>query len=258
MAVRSERPHDGVLRLVLDAPETLNSVDEPMLRAAADAVEQAADDAETRVVVLTGAGRAFCAGANIGGEPDPAGSGVDTSVLEAANRLVSAITSAPQPVVCGLNGLAVGVGVSLALACDLIVADESAYYLLAFTKIGLMPDGGATALVAASLGRHRALRLALLAERLDVHAAAEAGLVSTVVPTADFAAELDRIAVRLAGAPTGALGHTKSAVNAASIAGFAETLERERVGQSRLLASADFAEGVAAFQQRRPPVFTGD
>lgn len=255
--MKREGADGAVLRVVLDSPETLNSVDEEVLRTAAEAIEGAVAGG-ARVVVLTGAGRAFCSGANIsGGASAATGSAVDTSVIEAANRLVTAITATPVPVVCGLNGLAAGVGVSIALACDLVVADEAAYYLLAFSKIGLMPDGGATALVAASLGRHRALRLALLAERLDVRTAEAAGLVSTIVPTDRFEDELAATAWRLAAAPTAALAQTKAAVNAASLPGLADALERELVGQQALLAGPDFAEGIAAFAAKRPPAFTG-
>ncbi|SPX87960.1 enoyl-CoA hydratase [Mycobacteroides abscessus] len=256
--VCSELSSPGILRLILNSPATLNSVDADMLNELAAVIETAGTDPTVRVVLLTGIGRAFCAGADLTAFDRSAASTVDTAIIDAANRLTSAITAIPKPVVCALNGLAAGVGVSLALSCDVVVAHESAYFLLAFTKIGLMPDGGATALVAASLGRHRAMKLALLAERFDAAEAATAGLVSRVVASDEFDSAVEQLVHQLATGPTAALGQTKTAINLASIHRLDEALTLERSSQCELLASADFAEGASAFQAKRPPVFLGD
>lgn len=249
--------HGAVCRITLNAPEALNAVDAETLNAMASVVEQAAADPLVRVVVLTGEGRAFCAGANLGTDPAAMGGGPDTSTIDAANRLIAALIDAPVPVVCALNGLAAGVGVSIALACDVVVAHESAYLLLAFTRIGLMPDGGATALVAAAAGRNRALALALLADRLSVEEALRHGLVHSVSGDDLFASEVERIVGQLANGPTQAYAETKRAINAASIPDLAGVLERERDGQTRLMSSADFAEGADAFRAKRSPSFSG-
>jgi enoyl-CoA hydratase len=248
----------GILQIRLDAPERLNAVTAEMLEGIRHALETAGRSNSVRVVVLTGTGSAFCSGAHLGdadlgpeslADPDP-------RTLDAATDLVAVMVDLPVPLVCGLGGLAAGVGVSLALACDVVVATRSSYFLLAFTRVGLMPDGGATALVAASLGRSRALQLALLAERLSVEEAAAAGLVWRVVEDADaLEAELSGLATRLADGPTGALGLTKRAINAASLPDFASSLGRERDGQMALMGSDDFAEGVSAFLERRPARF---
>ncbi|RRQ24919.1 enoyl-CoA hydratase [Rhodococcus sp. Eu-32] len=159
---------ESILTIRLNAPERLNAVTTEMLHTCADAVESAVHDSSIRVVVLTGAGRAFCSGAYLTNPSDGAPKCPDMSLVDAANRLTAAVVGLSKPVVCALNGVAAGLGVSIALACDIVVACEDAYFLMAFTKVGLMPDGGATLLVAASLGRARALQLALLAERLSV------------------------------------------------------------------------------------------
>lgn len=247
--------HDSILTIRFDAPERLNSVTADMLTAAADAVESAAHDLSIRVVVLTGTGRAFCSGAYLAGQSDTASDRPDMSLIDAANRLTSALAALAKPVVCALNGLAAGVGVSIALACDLVVAREDAYFLLAFTKIGLMPDGGATLLVAASLGRSRALQLALLAEPLLIREAVAAGLVWSVHDRDSFSGAVDELTTRLAVGPVSALGHTKRAINAASIPGLTAALRAERVGQLELVAGPEFAEGVDAFTNRREAVF---
>ncbi|MEU1597058.1 enoyl-CoA hydratase-related protein [Streptomyces sp. NPDC005708] len=250
----------GVLWIRLNAPERLNAVTAEMLNGVRDALLEIREGGPVRAVVLTGAGRAFCSGAHLGdtdvgpdglAEPDP-------STLDAATALVDVLTKVPVPVVCGLNGLAAGVGVSLALACDVLVAVKSAYLLLAFTKVGLMPDGGATALVAASLGRSRALRMGLLAERLPIEEAAAAGLVWQVVEDApELDAQVSALATRLAEGPTRALGNTKCAVNAASLPDFASSLQRERDGQMDLMRTSDYAEGVSAFLEHRKAKFQG-
>ncbi|HEX7826691.1 MAG TPA: enoyl-CoA hydratase-related protein, partial [Mycobacterium sp.] len=174
---------DGVLSVTLNRPDSLNSLTAPMLDTLSTAIEYAATDARVRVVRLAGAGRGFSSGAGISesDQAHQAAMGPD-DVLAAANRAVRAITALPKPVVSVVQGPAAGVGVSLAISADVILASEKSYFLLAFTKIGLMPDGGASALVAASIGRTRAMRMALLAERLTAKDALDAGLVSAVYP----------------------------------------------------------------------------
>jgi enoyl-CoA hydratase len=154
------------------------------------------------VVRLGGAGRGFCSGAGISAD-DMSGSGIppDEIVLE-VNRLIRAITALPRPVVAVVQGPAAGVGVSLALACDLVLASDKAFFMLAFTQIGLMPDGGASALIAAAIGRIRAMRMALLAERLPAAEAVAAGLVTAVYPAEEFDAEVDKVISKLLGAPS--------------------------------------------------------
>ncbi len=249
--LRVERD-SGVLRLTFDRPERLNSLSVPILDATADAVDAAAADG-TRVVVLTGAGRAFSSGADVGADGAPPS--LDT--LDAANRLARSITSSPLVVVAAVNGIAAGVGCSIALTADLTIAKESAAFMLAFTKIGLMPDGGASLLVAAAVGRARAARMALLAEKIPAPLALEWGMISAVVADDDFDAEVTGLAARLAAGPPLAYAATKKVLTAATLGGLDDILAAERDGQGSLLESADFAEGVAAFQQKRAAEFGG-
>lgn len=245
---------DGVLSVTINRPDSLNSVTTPELSAIADAMEAAARDPRVRVVRLGGAGRGFCSGAGI--SADDAGDEIPTEIIVEVNRAIRAIVALPRPVVAVVQGPAAGVGVSLALACDLVVASEKAFFLLAFTKIGLMPDGGASALVAAAVGRARAMRLALLAERLPAAQALEWGLISAVHPAEEFDAEVDKLLAGLLAGPAAALAKTKHAVNAATLTELDSALDREYVGQSILLNSHDAREGVRAFQQQRKPNFT--
>jgi enoyl-CoA hydratase len=178
--------------------------------------------------------------------------------LDRANRIVRAVTRLDKPVVAGVHGVAAGVGCSIALASDLCVAAESASFLLAFARIGLMPDGGSTASVAASIGRARAMRLALLAEPLTGREAYDAGLVSHLVDDDAFDTVVTGLAARLAAGAPLALAATKRAINAATFAGLDDALERERTGQAILLTTADAAEGMRAFAERRTPDFEGE
>ena len=250
--------NDGVLVMTLNRPDSLNSLTAAMLDTVGDTMERAATDPAVRVVRLGGAGRGFSSGAGISAEDhaNPGANGTPADTLAAANRAVRSIVALPKPVVSVVHGPAAGVGVSLAIAADVILASEKAYFLLAFTKIGLMPDGGASALVAASIGRTRAMRMALLAERLSAADALAAGLVSAVHPADDLEAEVNAVIETLKSGPAIALRRTKDAINAATLTELDGALERETAGQLSLLSSNDFHEGTTAFQQRRPATFT--
>jgi enoyl-CoA hydratase len=245
----------GALWLTFNRPEVFNAFGGELSVALAERLEGAAVDDDVRVVVLTGAGAAFSAGADISGED--AVERFDVRALDAANRIIRAVTGCPKPVVAAVNGVAAGVGCSTALAADLVVAAESASFLLAFTRIGLMPDGGTSATVAAAIGRARAMRMALLAEPLPAREAYDAGLASHLATDADFPELVETIVHRLArGAPL-AQAATKKAVNAATLDQLEPALERERTGQTVLLRTDDAAEGMRAFGERRRPEFRG-
>ncbi|CAN5635965.1 enoyl-CoA hydratase [soil metagenome] len=249
---------DGVLSVTIDRPDSLNSLNAAVLTGIAEVFESAARDPRVKVARLGGTGRGFSSGAGIGA--DDAGSseagGDPVDVLHLANRAVLSIVNLPRPVVSVVQGPAAGVGVSLALAGDLVLASDKAFFMLAFTKIGLMPDGGASALVAASVGRARAMRMALLAERISAAEALSWGLVSAVYPADSFADEVAAVVQTLSVGPAVSLALTKQAVNAATLTELDPALGRETEGQIALLHGTDFKEGIKAFQQRRTPTFT--
>jgi len=245
---------EGVLSVTLDRPESLNSVTTEMLNGIAEAMERAATDPEVKVVRLGGSGRGFCSGAGMGA--DDVSGALGSEIITAANRAILAITALPRPVVAVVQGPAAGVGVSLALACDVVLASEKAFFMLAFTQVGLMPDGGASALVAAAVGRIRAMRMALLAERVPAAEALAWGLATAVYPVEDFDAEVGKVVSKLVAGPVVAYAKTKDAINATALTELDAALEREFQGQSVLVRSPDFIEGATAFQQRRTADFT--
>ncbi|UZG52613.1 enoyl-CoA hydratase [Rhodococcus opacus] len=242
-----------LLRVTLDRPARMNAVRIETLDAITDALESRAGDSAVRAAVLTGAGGAFCTGADL--STTTTNDRPTAATIDAANRTVAAIRAFPRPVVGAVNGPAAGVGVSLALACDLTVATKSSYFLVALTKVGLMPDGGATALVAASIGRARAMKMALLAERLPAREALTAGLIADVYSDGEFASAVDNLRRRLTNGPGDAFRWTKDAVNDATLTELDNAFARERNGQLELLASPDFEEGVTAFRKKRPAAF---
>lgn len=246
----------GALRITMDRPGHLNALTADMADRVAEEVERAAVAEDVRVIVLAGTGPAFSAGADLSGED--AHENFDVTSLDRANRIIRAITGSPKPVVAAVNGVAAGVGCSAALACDLVVAAESASFLLAFSRIGLMPDGGATATVAASVGRARAMRMALLAEPMAAREAYDAGLVSHLAADGDFEEAVEAVVGRLTAGPPLAYAATKKAVNGATLHRLEDALERERHGQTVLLRTDDAAEGMRAFTQKRRPVFRGE
>jgi enoyl-CoA hydratase len=250
------RVEHGALWLTMNRPEVLNAMSAEMSDAVAGETERAVARDDVRVVVLTGVGDAFSTGADISGSD--AHERFDERALDMANRIIRAIVSLDKPVVAAVNGVAAGVGCSAALAADIIVAKESASFLLAFARIGLMPDGGTTATVAASIGRARAMRMGLLAEPLTAREAYAAGMVTHVAADDEYDDLVATIVRRLASGPPLAYAATKKAINAATLAHLDAALERERVGQTVLLRTVDVAEGMRAFSERRRPEFRGE
>lgn len=251
-----EEVSDGVLRLTFDRPEVLNALSGEMALRVGEALEEAVTRDDVRVVVIAGRGGAFSTGADIAGAG--AHERFDVRAMDVANRMVRGVVRLDKPVVAAVGGIAAGVGASLALACDLVVLARSAQLLLPFSRIGLMPDGGATATVAASIGRARAMRMGLLAEPLTGQEAYDAGLATHLADDDAFEDLVATVARRLAAGPPVALAATKRAVNAATLPHLEDALERERAGQTLLFGTADLAEGMAAFNERRRPSFRGE
>ncbi|MFC4372858.1 enoyl-CoA hydratase [Nocardia halotolerans] len=252
------REEHGVLRIAIDRQARMNAIDLDTMTALCDLVTAAATRPTVRVIVLTGAGKAFCTGADLAAAAAAGGNeAAPEVVMDRANDLVRAIVDSPLPVIAQINGPAAGVGTSIALAADLVYAADHTYLLLPFTSIGLMPDGGATAMVAAAMGRARAAEFALLGARLPATEAATAGLITRCLPAADLDDEVNSVAAKLAAGPRRALQLTKAALNAATLAELDAALEREKTGQCELLVSADFREGMTAVLTRRAPNFAG-
>ncbi|TDH48352.1 enoyl-CoA hydratase [Mycobacterium eburneum] len=239
------RREQGTLHLLLDRPESRNAANTTMLTALARYLEDAAADEGVHVVTLTGAGSAFCAGGDL--------TGADTDgAAEAANRVIGAIVGLPKLVVAGVHGAAAGFGCTLALACDLVVAARKASFELAFTRVGLMPDGGTSGLLTAALGRPRAARMALLGERIDAETAADWGLISHVVDDEGYAEQFASLTATLSAGPTAAYGWTKHALVAASLEQLSSQQALETTGQHRLVTTDYFRRAVAAYRDRRP------
>jgi enoyl-CoA hydratase len=248
---------DGVLRVTIDRPERMNAIRADLLYVLEALFTTAAADPAVRVVVLTGAGtKAFCTGADLGKAEDMAGPDA-AALMELSNRVIAAIISCPKPVIAAVNGAAAGFGVSMALAADLAVASKSAYFLLSFSKVGLMPDGGTSALVAASIGRARAMKMAMLAQRIYAADAAEMGLIAETVDDEVFAARITELENGLAGGPPLALRRTKDAINDATLDGLPAAFDRETIGQVVLLGSNDFINAAKACTAKETPVFSG-
>jgi 2-(1,2-epoxy-1,2-dihydrophenyl)acetyl-CoA isomerase len=247
---------DGaVTTLTLNRPDALNALTAELRRELLGAVRTAARDADVRAVVITGAGRAFCAGADL-----RAGSGEREfrRVLTAEyNPLIEAIRALPKPVVAAVNGVAAGAGVSLALAADLVVASEDARFVPAFGRIGLVPDSGLTRTLVRAIGRHRAFEILMGERQLSAAEAHAAGLVAAVVPPDRLADASRELAERLASGPTRAIGLTKRLIADAEDATLAESLAAEAALQDVAGRTEDHAEGVAAFAEKRDPAFRG-
>jgi len=250
---------DGVLKLTLDRPDVLNSFNARMADEVAAALREAREDPAVRAVLITGNGRAFCAGQDLsevlprdGVNPD-----LGDVVVRQYSPIVSAIRTLEKPVVCAVNGVAAGAGANLAFACDLVVASEEATFIQSFTKIGLIPDSGGTFILPRLVGYQRAAALAMLGDKLDARTAKHWGLVYDVVPSTVLGSTSFDLAKRLAAMPTRALGLVKRGFNA----GLRNDLETQLALEAELQREAgntdDYAEGVRAFVEKRKPRFHG-
>lgn len=253
---------DGIARLTLNRPDKLNSFTGEMHAELRDALDAIQADKSVRVLVLTGAGRAFCAGQDLA-DPDMASVGgkmpdIGNVVEKNYKPLVLRLQNLRVPTIAAVNGIAAGAGASVALACDLVVAAKSASFLQAFSKIGLVPDTGGTWFLPQRVGMARAMGLALLADKLPAEKAADWGLIWAAYDDAEFGAKVEALAAQLATMPTKALVRTRQAMHAAPGHTLEQQLSFEGGFMRELGWSPDYAEGVAAFMEKRAPKFTGE
>jgi 2-(1,2-epoxy-1,2-dihydrophenyl)acetyl-CoA isomerase len=249
----------GVGRITLNRPETLNAWHRAFGRELRAAIEGEAADASVRALLITGAGRAFSSGADLKAGFEAADDGLPDirKELELYHPIIGGVRRLEKPVVAAVNGPAVGIGASLALACDLILAAESAYFGLAFVNIGLMPDGGSTLFVPAAAGKARAFQMALLGERVSAARALEWGLVNFVPPDDALMHEAGALVDKLAGGPTRSYAASKRALNRMLYPDLEGQLDLEAELQHALARTGDFQEGVQAFVEKREARFAG-
>jgi 2-(1,2-epoxy-1,2-dihydrophenyl)acetyl-CoA isomerase len=250
----------GIARLTLNRPERLNSFTVAMHDEVRDALSKVTVENGARVLVLTGAGRAFCAGQDLNDRavaPGSAGVDLGESIEKYYGPLILTLRNLPMPVIAAVNGVAAGAGANIAIACDIVVAARSASFVQAFCKLGLVPDSGGTWSLPRLIGPARAMGLALTGEKLSAERAVEWGLIWRVVDDDALRPTVDQLAAHFAAAPTRGLARTKHALYAAWQSDLEDQLNLERDYQRELGMSEDYREGVRAFMEKRTPVFTG-
>ena len=253
-----DRLEAGVLTLTLNRPERLNALNAALIEALSAGIERARTDPECRAVLITGAGRGFCAGADLANRafaPGDARPDLGQTLEKGLNPIIRAIRNLPKPVVSAVNGPAAGAGANIALACDIVLAAKSAQFLQAFARIGLIPDAGGTFVLPRLIGDARARALMMLAEPIGAEQAQAIGMIYRAVDDEDLMGEAHTIAARLAAGPTHALGLIKRALAASPTNTLDAQLDLERDLQREAGASDDYREGVRAFLEKRPVNF---
>jgi 2-(1,2-epoxy-1,2-dihydrophenyl)acetyl-CoA isomerase len=248
---------NGICELKLNRPEVFNSFNKAMAMALQDALDACAADDDVRVIVLRGEGKAFCAGQDLAEATDPNGPELKTIVSKHYNPIILKIRNIEKPVIGAVNGVAAGAGANIALACDITIATESASFIQAFSKIGLIPDSGGTFFLPRIVGVQKALALMMTADKVSAKEAETMQLIYKAVADIDFDAEVQKLASKLASMPTRGLGLTKKAVNEGMFNNLETQLQTEERLQTEAGQTHDFQEGVAAFLEKRTPNFTG-
>jgi len=251
---------NGVMKITLNRPDVLNSFTLAMSHELRAALEATRADKSVRAIVITGAGRGFCAGQDLTDVPEAVEGKLDlgSTVRQTYNPLITLIRKLEKPIVCAVNGVAAGAGANIAIACDIVIASESASFIQSFAKIGLIPDSGGTFFLPRAVGLPMATALMMLGEKISAARAAEIGMIYKVVPADALETESMKLATQLAEMPTRGLGLMKRALNESTGNNLQAQLDVEEELQGEAGRTADFIEGVAAFNEKRKPVFRGE
>jgi len=247
----------GVLKLSLNRPDKFNSFNRAMALELQEQLDKAASDENVRCVLLTGEGKAFCAGQDLSEATDPQGPGIKNIVVEHYNPIILKLRHLEKPVVCAVNGVAAGAGANIALACDVVVAAQSSSFIQAFSKIGLIPDSGGTFFLPRIVGFQKALALALLGDKVTAADAMQMGMIYKMIADENLQTEAMQLAETLANMPTKGLGLTKKLFNQGLFNSLEEQLKAEGIEQIKAASTYDYNEGVKAFLEKRKPVFKG-
>lgn len=247
----------GVAKITLNRPAKMHSFNREMALSLQTALKTCADDPTIRAIIITGSGKAFCAGQDLEEVIDPHGPGMDKILKEHYNPIIAAITALPKPVIAAVNGVAAGAGANIALACDIVIAHENASFIQAFSKIGLIPDSGGTWFLPRLIGWQRALALAITGDKVPAAEAATMGMIYKVYQEATYEQEVMQLAQKLAKMPTKAIGYIKKAFGLSAQNSLEQQLELEDKLQSESANTHDFKEGVQAFLEKRLPEFKG-
>lgn len=253
-----QKLEQGVLTLTLNRPEVFNSFNQKMAFALRDALKSAAEDHAVRCVVLTGTGKAFCAGQDLAEAMDPNGPELQSIVKDHYNPIIELIRAIEKPVIAAVNGVAAGAGANIALACDITIAKKSASFIQAFSKIGLIPDSGGTFFLPRIIGSQKALALMMTGDKVSAEEADRMNMIYKAVEDETFEETVNSFALQLASMPTRGLGLTKKAVNESFTNNLTQQLAVEEKLQTEAGKTYDFNEGVNAFLEKRKPVFKGE
>ena len=248
----------NVLQLKLNRPEKFNSFNREMAHELIQLLKEAESDKSVRAIYLTGVGKAFCAGQDLSEAIDPNGPGIQRIVEEHYNPIILSLRKIEKPVICAVNGVAAGAGANIALACDVVIAAQSATFIQAFSKIGLIPDSGGTFFLPRLIGFQRASALMMLGDKIGATEALQMGMVYKIFPDDQLLAEGMKISMQLSVMPTRGLGLTKKLLSEGCVNSLAVQLKREGEEQVVAASSHDYAEGVSAFLEKRKPIFKGE